>query len=80
MPTGVGFADSIVVWKPGAEVIKPYSVLRAQIPCSSLDLTFHTVLNAQSRSPNLSTERPNPEYAQVHAQRRTQANKDGSSR
>ena len=60
-------------------------------PCSNsmLKPRFHTVLNAQRRSPNflstvsysdLSTERPNPEYAQDHAQRRTQANKDGSSR
>ena len=47
---------------------------------------FHTVLNAQRRSPNflstvsysdLSTERPNPEYAQDHAQRRTQAGARG---
>ena len=60
-------------------------------PCSNsmLNPRFHTVLNAQRRSPNflstvsysdLSTERPNPEYAQDRAQRRTQTNKDGSSR
>ena len=60
-------------------------------PCSNsmLKPRFHTVINAQRRSPNflstvsysdLSMERPNPEYAQDHAQRRTQANKDGSSR
>ena len=45
--------------------------------------------DTQRRSPNflstvsysdLSTKRPNPEYAQERAQRRTQTNKDGSSR
>ena len=30
---------------PGAEVIKPYSVLRAQMPCSSLAFTPCSMLN-----------------------------------
>ena len=65
------------------------TVLSTLCSNSMLKPRFRTVLNAQRRSPNflstvsysdLSTERPNPEYAQDHAQRRTQANKDGSSR
>ena len=65
------------------------TVLSTLCSNSLLKPRFYTVLNAQRRSPNflstvscsdLSTERPNPEYAQDHAQRRTQANKDGSSR
>ena len=65
------------------------TVLSTLCSNSMLKPRFHTVFNAQRRSPNflstvscsdLSTERPNPEYAQDHAQRRTQANRDGSSR
>ena len=68
----------------GADVIKPYSVLKFHVQ-ASVSHRAHT----QRKSPNflssvsysdLSTKRPNPEYAQDRAQRRTQTNKDGSSR
>ena len=58
-------------------------------PCSNQASLSHRA-HTQRRSPNfllstvsysdLSTKRPNPESAQERAQRRTQKNKDGSSR
>ena len=39
MPRKLKIELYMTVIRPGAEVIKPYSILRAQIPCSSLVFT-----------------------------------------
>ena len=68
----------------GPMLKKPNPVLLAQIPRSSLAFTPRSY---SRRSPHflstipysdLSSKRPNHEYAQERAQRRTQTNKDGS--